>query len=91
MWRDNETTLDHQTIDILKGIIMVITYISRTRGTFEANGRKGGGMVTDGGSSKRVGIWINWGVGGGAGELHNIDHLFRSRKRAKGKMPRIQE
>lgn len=21
-------------------------------------------MVTDGGSSKRVGIWINWGVGG---------------------------
>ena len=48
-------------------------------------------MVTDGGSSKRVGIWINWGVGGGAGELHNIAHLFRSRKRTKGKMPRIQE
>ena len=47
-------------------------------------------MVTDGGSSKRVGIWINWGVGWG-GELHNIAHLFRNRKRAKGKMPRIQE
>ena len=43
MWRDNETTLDHQTIDILKGIIMVITYISRTRELLKRMGGKGVG------------------------------------------------
>lgn len=50
-------------------------------------------MVTEGGSSKRVAISIHWGLmgGGGAGELHNIAHLFHNRKKAKGKMPRIQE
>ena len=48
-------------------------------------------MVTEGGSSKRVAISIHWGLMGGAGELHNIAHLFRNRKKAKGKMPRIQE
>ena len=40
MWRDNETMLDDQTVDILKGIIMVITYISKTRELLKRMGGK---------------------------------------------------
>ena len=43
MWRDNESMLDHQTVDILKGIIMAITYISRTRELLKRLGGKGVG------------------------------------------------
>ena len=40
MWRDNETMLDDQTVDILKGIIMVITYISKTRELLKRMGER---------------------------------------------------
>ena len=37
-------------------------------------------MVTDGGSSKRVGIWINWGVGGGRGITQHCSPISQSEK-----------
>ena len=43
MWKDNETMLDHQTVDILKGIIIIITYISRTREFLKRMGEPGMG------------------------------------------------
>ena len=51
-------------------------------------------MVTEDGSSKRVAISIHWGLmgGGGGGQGNYITLLtYFNRKKAKGKMPRIQE